>query len=308
MAKFVDRLPKPIRYLIWAMRDFSKDNGPQWAAALAYYALLSIFPLTLAALSIASYFVDVGWVADQATTLAQQFVPTGQNELRGIIYGIYEARGAATVVSIALLLWSGSQVFGVATQALNIAFDADETYGFLRRILVQFAMAGTIGALLLVALVSRLIIDFAWAALGFGGPLTAVGAALQWLVPGILLVLALHLIYRWVPRCAVHAGPAWIGALVAAAAFLIARPVFGYYVSHFANYNLIYGSLAILIILVFWAWVTAQLFLFGGQLASLIEALEYRGKDREEVEESHEQRSPVRKVNDAEPEAQPARP
>jgi membrane protein len=298
VANFVERLPRPIRYLVWAAQDFTKDNGPQWAAALAYYALLSVFPLMLAALSVASYFVDVGWVADQATAILGEFVPTGQNELRGIIYGIYEARGSATLISIALLLWSGSQVFGVATQALNLAFNADETYTFLRRILVQFAMAGTIGVLLIVALLSRTVIEFVAQRLGFSGPLITLANALEWLVPGILLAIALFLAYRWVPRCTVHAGPAWIGALTATIAFLVARPLFAFYIDRFANYNLVYGALAILIILVFWAWVTAQIFLFGGQLASLIEALEHKGKDREEVEEAHEERAPVRKAKD----------
>lgn len=298
MANLVDRLPRPVKYLIWAFKDFSKDNGPQWAAALAYYALLSVFPLMLAALSIASYFVDVGWVADQAANILGEFVPTGQNELRGIIYGIYEARGSATIISIALLLWSGSQVFGVATQALNLAFDADETYGFLRRVLIQFAMAGTIGVMLIVALLSRTVIEVVAQRLVFSGPLITLANGLEWLVPGILLALTLFLVYRWVPRCTVHARPAWIGALVAAVAFLVARPLFAFYIDRFANYNLVYGALAILIILVFWAWVTAQIFLFGGQLASLIEALEHRGKDREEVEERHELRSPVRKLDE----------
>jgi membrane protein len=297
VTAFVDRLPTPLRYLAWALKDFGKDNGPQWAAALTYYALLSIFPLMLAALSIASHFVDVGWVADQATVLLRQFVPTGENELRGIIYGVYQARGGATAISIALLLWTGSQVFGVATQALNIAFNADETFGFVQRILVQFTMAVTIGALILVALLSRTVIDFVWRAWGFNETLPAVGAALQWLVPGALLVIALHLAYRWVPRCEVHGRPAWIGALVATVVFLAARPIFGFYVSRFANYNLVYGSLAILIVLVFWSWVTAQIFLYGGQLASLIEAMEHQGKDRDEVVEQHEKRAPVRKLH-----------
>jgi membrane protein len=298
VANLVDRLPKPVKYVIWSFKDFSKDNGPQWAAALAYYALLSIFPLTLAALSVASFFVDPVEAADRAASIIRQFIPTGEDDVRAIVFSVFEARGGASIISIALLLWTGSQVFGVATQALNIAFDTDERYGFLKRAVIQLAMAVTLGLLLITALLSRAVIDLVWNFLGLRGPLALLGSVLQWVVPFVLLLVALYLAYRWVPRCTVHARPAWVGALVATVAFMVARPIFGYYLTSFANYNLIYGSLAVVIILVFWAWLTAQIFLFGGQLASLIEALEYQGKDREQVEEHHEKRSPVRRLDE----------
>jgi membrane protein len=298
VANLVDPLPKPLQYLIWSFKDFSKDNGPQWAAALAYYALLSIFPLMLAALSIAAFFVDPAEAADRAAGIIRQLIPTSEDEVRQIVFSVFEARGGASIISVALLLWTGSQVFGVATQALNIAFDADEKFTFIKRVVVQLTMAATLGLLFIAALLSHSAIDFVWRFLGLGGPLVLLGDVLKWVVPFALLVVALYLAYRWVPRCSVHARPAWIGALVATVAFMIARPVFGYYVSRFANYNLVYGSLAAVIILIFWAWLTAQIFLFGGQLASLIEALEHRGKDREEVAKRHELRSPVRKLEE----------
>lgn len=292
-------MPKPIQYLVWSFQDFAKDNGPQWAAALAYYALMSVFPLMLAALSIAAMFVDVDWVLNQATRLSQSFLPTGSDFVRSTIEGIFEARGPTSIVSIALLLWSGSAIFGVATQALNIAFGVDEKLGFIQRAAIQLAMAVTLGLLLIAALASSAIIGLAWRFLGLGEGLTIVRTVLQFLVQGLLLLLVFYLAYRFVPRTAVHSRSAWFGALFAALLFVVIRPAFSFYIARFSNYNAVYGALAILIILVLWAWISATIFLLGGQLAALVEGLDYQGKTRADVVQHHEQRSPVRRIKEA---------
>lgn len=294
----MDKLPKPLKYLWWALTDFVEDNGPQWAAALAYYALLSVFPLLLAALSIATFFVDPDFAADQATSVLGSFLPTGQEQIRSIVESVFEARGGVSLIALALLLWTGSRVFGVATQALNIAFDADESYGFVKRTALQFAMAATLGLLLIAALASRWAIGFAWGRLGLEDELGWLLTALQWLIPGALLVVTLFLAYRWVPRTRVNNSAALVGAAVSTVAFLIARPLFSYYVTRVGNYNMIYGSLAVVIILVLWAWLSAMILLFGGEIAALLEAMEHRGKTRREVEEHHRLRSPVRKLKE----------
>lgn len=292
-------MPKPLQYLVWSFQDFSKDNGPQWAAALSYYALMSIFPLMLAALSIAAAFVDVEWAVDQALRLSSAFVPTGQDFIRSTVEGVFAARGPATIVSTALLLWSGSQLFGVATQALNIAFDVDERLGFVKRALFRLAMVLTIGMLFVLGLASGAIIGLAWRLLGLGDQLAFVRGLLQYVVQGLLLLLAFFLAYRFVPRMTVHSSSALVGALFATVLFLVARPGFSFYIDRFGNYNLVYGALATLIILVLWAYIAASIFLLGGQLGSLVEGLEFQGKTRDDIREHHEARSPVRKVKEA---------
>lgn len=76
--------------------------------------------------------------------------------------------------------------------------------------------------------------------------------------------------------------------------FVLARPLFVSYLRRFANYNLIYGSLAIVIIMVFWAWIVALILLFGGETASHTQAMVIEGQPKEEVERRHLQRSPVK--------------
>lgn len=292
-------MPKPIQYLIWTFKDFSKDNGPQWAAALTYYALMSVFPLMLAALSIATLFVSLDTAVSQASSLAQTYLPSGQDQIRGMVEAIFKQRGQASAISIILLLWSGSGIFAVLRLALNIAFDQDENLNFIKMALFRLAMALTLGVLLLLALLSATALGLLWQILSLGPQFNVLLGFLQYAVQGLLLLVVFYLSYRFVPREQVHSRPAWIGASIATVLFLILRPAFSFYVSHFANYSQVYGALATLVILVFYAYLSAMIFLLGGELTSLIEGLEYQGKSREKIEQQHEARAPVRQVKEA---------
>lgn len=118
-------------------KEMTHDNAPQWAAAIAYYSLLSLFPLLLAMVAIAAYFVDQQWVIERATQWLGQYLPRGAVEIEGVIQEAIEARGSVGLLSILALLWSGTRVFGVMTMALNIAYDVDESYGFFKRLLIE---------------------------------------------------------------------------------------------------------------------------------------------------------------------------
>jgi membrane protein len=282
------------KVLVHAVKDFFHDSGPQWAAAIAYYSLLSTFPLLLAIASIAAFFVDPQWAVEQATNLLNRFLPTGGNQIESTVQEAIEARGRVSFLSIAFLLWAGSRVFGTVTKVLNIAYDTDETYSFLKRTLVELIILLTIGVLFVIALSSRFLINLLSAKLEFlpPGQNLLFQIALQ-AVPALLLIIAFFLLYRYVPNCWVDWRAALPGAGLAALLFLLARPVFLTYVEQFANYNLIYGSLAIVIILVIWAWIVAVITIFGGEVVSHAQAIMLEGQPAEEVEQRHKRRSPT---------------
>ena len=113
-----------------------------------------------------------------------------------------------------------------------------------------------------------------------------------WLVRAVLLVAALFLLYRFVPRGNRHASSALIGAVAAAAMFVTANPIFQYYVQHFSNFNAIYGSLAILVIIMLWIYISSVITLFGGEVAAHTREMIYLGRSAEEVGRRHDERSP----------------
>ncbi|MFP4344416.1 MAG: YihY/virulence factor BrkB family protein [Anaerolineales bacterium] len=276
-----------------AGKDFLHDSGPQWAAAIAYYSLLSIPPLLLAIVSIAAYFVDPEWATEQATTLLGEFLPQGSTQIEDVIKDAIDTRGTVGLLSIGSLLWSGTRVFGAIAKALNIAFITRETYGFFKRLLVEFSMLLTVGLLFVVALAAPYVFHLLRDVLAVIPADNAILGILAELLPVLLLLGGFFLIYRFVPREEVAWEAAALGAGVATLLFVIARPLFTYYLQRFANYNLIYGSIAIVIILVFWAWIIGVILLFGGEITAHIQSMLLEKHPRNEVERKHRVRAPT---------------
>lgn len=181
------------------------------------------------------------------------------------------------------------------TKALNIAYDYDETYGFFKRLLAEVLMLLTAGVVFLLALASGPLIDLLWRLARFL-PVERgfVFWAVRQTVPAILPLVSFTLFYRLVPR----GKPDWRVAASAAGAatllFLLARPLFLGYVGRFGQYNLVYGSLAVVVVLVLWAYVVALIALFGGELAAHLQRMIVEGEPAEEVERRHRERAVTR--------------
>lgn len=255
------------RICVAAGTDLLNDNGLYWAGAVAYWAVLSILPLLIAGIGVASWFIDPVEVIDRGKGTLGPYLPSGGlDQLASIVRSAIASGAEAGLVSILTSLWTGSRVFDAAATALNVAYDVEEPYGFLKRNAIAVAMAATLGVFTFVALLSPVAVA-ALAALAptWTGPLAT---ALSMLVPPVLLFNAFLLVYRLVPAKRIGWRAASAGALAAAGLFLLSRPVVTLYVVRFANYNIIYGSLAILITLVLWAWIAAVILLYGGEVAS----------------------------------------
>ena len=139
--------------MVWQSgRDLFNDNAPQWAAAVAYYSLLSTFPLLLAGASLLSFLVDPSWAVHQAVSVLGKLLPMGEHRIEEVVQNTIARRGTAGLVSTLVLLWSGTRIFGTLTQALNIAFDVDEVYGFWKRRLAELLMLLSVGVVFVLAL------------------------------------------------------------------------------------------------------------------------------------------------------------
>lgn len=254
--------------------NFLDDDGTLWAAAVAYYSLLSAVPLLLALASVASFFIDQEWAIQQATTLLGDFVPRGTVRIREIVQQAFDQRESVGLVSILAFFWSGSRVFGALTRALNNAFNVKDSYSFLKRTALELTMALTIGLFFIAALVTNVMLNLVIGLLTFlpdgqeqASVLASEGAS------ALLLLVAFFLIYKVVPRRPVSKRSALGGAITATLIFTLARPLFVRYVEQFANYNEIYGPLAIVIIMVFWAWLSAVILLYGGEVTAEVEKM-----------------------------------
>src|SRR6266550_9114459 len=146
---------------IQALRDSFADNVTQWAAAIAYYSFLSLFPLLLAAVSLSAYFVSPDWAVGKAILLLGEFVPEGSLAVQHIIHGaVHDAYPFAGIASLLILLVLGSRAFGALSRALNIAYEGEQTDSLSRRIVIEIGMMTAVGVLFVCTLFSHYLLLF----------------------------------------------------------------------------------------------------------------------------------------------------
>jgi membrane protein len=285
------RLPRWILIPSYAARDLIMDDGFEWSAAIAFYGILSVFPLALGVISVATWFIDPRWAIREASEILGAFMPRADT-IRDILKKAVAERSQIGLLSLIFLLWSGTRVFSVLIRALNVACDVDQAYGYFRRLRVEFEMLLSVGLLFLAALLSYLMVPILGQVLASvpGGKASAL-AAIGFAVPALLLLGGFFSLYKFVSRNRCNWQSSLWGSGAATALTLCARPLFHAYVTKLASYNHIYGLLAIGIVILIWAQILALITLYGGELASHIQMMVYEGGDAKKVARRHLVRS-----------------
>jgi membrane protein len=262
-------------------KSFYDDQMTHHAAALTYYALMSLFPAALLALSLLgligqypeTWVAITGYVAEVAPA---SVVDPIDRSLRQAL----ENKGTAAtgvVVSVVLALYGTTGALEAARRALNVAFELDgDGRSFLRRKTIDVASSFVLMALVLASLVMVFVGgSFAEDMLGYIG-LGETGAQIWSVVrwPGAVLVamLAFAFVYYVTPDVH-HRGFHWLtpGAAVAVLLWMAASLGLSAYVSWVVDVGAIYGTFAGAILLVVWLWLTNVALLFGAELNAEIE-------------------------------------
>ena len=271
---------------IQALKDSFADNVTQWAAAIAYYSFLSLFPLLLAAVSLSAYFVSPDWAIGKAIVLLREFVPEGDDAVQRIIRdAVHDAHPYAGIASLLLLLVLGSRAFGALSRALNIAYEGEQTDSLARRIIIEIVMMTAVGVLFVCTLFSHYLLLFSSNAVRLlPGETGATFTVIAQLIRVLLMLAAFYLIYRFVPRKRLNWKSIALGTVVATSLLVAARPLFYGYVQNLANYNLMYGGIAIAVVLLVWGWVAAFITILGGEMASHFQTMVLEGAGAKTVD------------------------
>lgn len=258
-------------------KESSQDNIGIVAAGVAFYGFLALVPL------LGAIVLTYGIAADPQTVLSDvrsltSVLPSDVAKLIGqqlmsIVHTSGSKKGIGLVVAIAVALWGARNAATSIITALNIAYEEKETRSMIRVNLL--ALAITAGGVV-IAVLALLAIT----ALGFlnrflphaPGPLVAAGKLLSYVLLFFGAAAGAATLYRYAP--ARHEAKwEWItpGSIFAAALWLLLTFAFGVYVSQFGNYNETYGSLATVVILVTWLYLSAYVFLLSAELNSELE-------------------------------------
>jgi membrane protein len=201
--------------------------------------------------------------------------PGSYEFLQQRIANIQRIRGTLSVFSLVGLIWTASAMFGAISKAVNRAWNVEGSPPFYIAKLRHIAMALSTGVLLALSSVlvtSRVFISRIEESLGDVLPLLFLsnfGYLLFTELISVLMAFAIFLIiYKFVPHTDTDWSDIWVGALVAALLFEIGRNAFVFYLNNFGNFGQIYGSLASVVVLLVWIFISALILIIGAEVAS----------------------------------------
>jgi membrane protein len=258
------------------VRHFLDEDVTNVAAMLAYYAVMSLFPMLVFVLSLALIVLPEDTVR-QGIAMATSTVPS---EVAGIVQdrvtALMHVSGAKlVVVGAALALWGASRGAIALMQALGVVFQKQETRSWIRRQLTAFAVTIGVGVLSVIAL-SLLVIGPVighWIADRAGlarGDFDLGWNIARWVGAGVLVMLLWAVVYRFLPNTDAPFRVFTPGAITGVLLWLGLSWLFALYLNHFNSYETTYGALGGAIIFLTWLWLSNMTLLIGAQINDVI--------------------------------------
>jgi membrane protein len=258
--------------------EFKKDNLTDWAAALTYYAVLSIFPALIVLVSI------LGLAGDSATnTVLDNINELGSGPAQDIVSGAIKeiaasqgTAGVAFVLGLLAALWSASGYVGAFSRASNVIYETEEGRPFWKLRPLQIAM--TLLLLLLVAIsaiavvISGPLASEVGKVFGIEGTAVTIFNIVKWPIILLVVITMLAILYYGAPNVR-HPGFRWItpGGVLAVVLWIAASAGFAFYVANFGSYNKTYGSLGGVIVFLVWLWISNCAVLLGAEMNAELE-------------------------------------
>jgi len=255
------------------LREFTKDQCPDLAAALTYYSVLSIFPALLALVSLLGIFGDAQKTTAALLDILQGIAPGETvNTMRPVVEDLASSSAAGFTLVLGLLtaLWSASGYVGAFGRAMNRVYEVDEGRPFLK---LRGTMLGVtvVNLLIVVVLAAMLVLSGPVAesvgnVIGLGGTFLTVWNIAKWPVMLVLVIAAIAILYYATPNVK-QPKFRWMsmGSAIAVVVFLLASLAFGFYVANFNSYNKTYGAIGGVIIALLWLWILNMSLLFGAE-------------------------------------------
>jgi membrane protein len=254
-----------------AFKESTADNVSMLAAGVAFFAFLAIPPALIAALTLYGLVADPQTVARQmqglAGSLPREAQPLIADQLNAVVSGSNGALSLGLAVSVLLAVWTASSGTSNLMAAVNIAYDEQETRGFLK--LRAIALALTLGAIVFMLLTLFLLaaVPPLLQALQLGIVGTILAQVIRWALLVALVIAALAIVYRLASN---RDAPKFVwtspGAIIATVLWVLGSGLFSLYVNNFGSYNKTYGTLAGIIVFLLWLYLTSYIILLGAEI------------------------------------------
>jgi membrane protein len=253
--------------------EFYSSQNLTFAASIAYYALLSLFPFVLMVLTVISRLA-LGRAGDERAlvNLVERALPSDFDFLSTQVVQLVRAPVPLTIAGVVVTVWASMGVFGAITSAVNHAWGADQPYSYFKHKLIAFVMMGAAALVFGVALLVTGAVRFserAW--------FISAASWLPWLpvVTGILsriallpaVIVAFGLIYYFAPNTRVRLRDVWFGAALAGVLWRLALGAFSWYLDNFGRFS-VHGSVGTVVAFLVWVFLSAVILLYGVEVTA----------------------------------------
>lgn len=251
--------------LLW--HRIKEDDLPGLSAQLAYFFLLSLFPLLIVLFTLLPYLPiqDIlGMIRDFAPVEAMDLIEKNINEIMN------HRNGRLLSLGVIGTIWSASNGINAIVRAFNKAYNVKENRSFIVArgvaILLTFGMIFVFILAIVIPVFGKEIGLFLFSKLGYTREFTKLWNTLSWLVSAIILFLIFTGLYWIAPNVRLRCRSAFPGAIFATMGWMISSIGLSFYVGNFSNYTLTYGSIGTIIVLMIWFYITAFIIVLGGEI------------------------------------------
>ena len=258
-----------------SINDFLEDDMLTHASALAFQALFSIFPFVLFMLALLGFLQLTSFIEWLQMTALSVLPGEAAGIVNGVVEGLQKQDAGLLSFGVVVALWTASAAVRVIMHATNRAFAVKERRPAWK--LYPLSVLYTIGlaAMLIVAALMLNLgpmgMEWIAAQVGLRSTFVAAWPWLRWPAAFLLLILAASLLYYVAPNCKQDFRLITPGAILAISVWVLATLGFKYYVTNFANYNAMYGSIGAIIGMLFYFFISSAVLLFGAEVNAVIQ-------------------------------------
>lgn len=252
---------------------FIHDDVMGLSAQLAYFFLLSLFPFLIFLITLIGYLPIS---QDDLLGLVSRFAPGEtmsliETNLRQILEG---PKGGILSFGAIATIWSASNGINAIIRAMNRAYDVKESRPYLLSRLVAIFLTIAMIAVIIVALLlpvfGKAIGLFLLTHLGISDSFLAIWDFFRIIISFFVMVIVLAILYFFAPNKKLRIKEVWYGALFATFGWQLVSLAFSYFVLNFGNYSATYGSLAGIIVLMIWFYLSAMVIILGGEINAMV--------------------------------------
>lgn len=256
-----------------SIKNFAEDRGTQMAAAISYYTLFSLLPLLILTIAIFGLVLRDVSLQERVIENLVDALPILPDDVSQVVQGTANAAPKLALAALIGAIWTSGALSASLRMALNVAFEARRTRPALRGKLIDYALLPILG----LPVLGSVVLSATWQIIRQQTDNLPLASNFEWVWDAatittslVLSFIAFSLLYWLAPNRSVRFRYLWPGALFAAVAFEGLKYGFTVYLTNFGNYDVVYGALGSVVVLLFWVFLSANILILGAEIANEI--------------------------------------